>query len=396
LWALVKAAQNFLKPDCGKGALFSASMARYFSIQASSLLSKLLKLVSICDIPEVAVCAWVPYIASRQKKNTPNGLLHQLIERVVQRFACDKILIFRFCLGVQIGVAFSRIKNARIPAHPSVGESVTAERGESVKIRTSWIKYAVCLCWFLTVQSFSQTTHSPTSYLKEATISESAGTVRIVANTPRPLAQMLDALQKKYGWAVDYEDPQFLSKMDVIEIKETGKGPATSNLSQKLPAGGPFTIEFPSSAVSEEKILQLAVDSYNRSDNPGRFELRSAKQGAFFVVGIKARDTHDQIANQSAVFDELVTVANQQRNALDTVNLICQQIAAQRGIAVTLGVFPQRVLAAATVSVGGTKVAARDLLLQTLNLPRRSLYWRLLFDPNSKGYFLDIHLVPTS
>lgn len=265
-----------------------------------------------------------------------------------------------------------------------------------MNIRISWVKCAACLCWFLAAQSFSQTTNSPKSYLKEATISESAGTVRIVANNPRPLAQMLDALQKKYGWAVDYEDPQFLSKMDVIEVKETGKAATDSNPSPELPAGGPFTIEFPSSAMSEEKILQLAVDSYNRSDNPGRFELRSAKQGAFFVVGIKARDAHAQIGNQSAVFDEPVTVVNQQRNALDTVNLICQQIAAQRGIAVTLGVFPQRVLAAATVSVGGTKVAARELLLEALNLPRHSLYWRLLFDPNSKGYFLDIHLVPTS
>lgn len=263
-----------------------------------------------------------------------------------------------------------------------------------VKIRTGWLRCAACLTLLVTAQSFAQTAHAAKSYLKEATVTEAAGTVHIVANNARPLAQVLDALQQKYKWAVDYEDPQFISKMDVVETKETGKSAVDSNLPAQLPAGGSFAIDFPSSAPAEEKILQLAVDSYNRSDNPGRFELRSNKQGAFFVVGVKARDSRDQIVNQSALLDEPITLANQQRTAVDTINAICQEITKQRSIAVTLGVFPQRVLAAAPATVGGTKVAARDLLYQTLASINRTFCWRLLFDPSSKGYFLDIHLLP--
>jgi hypothetical protein len=267
-----------------------------------------------------------------------------------------------------------------------------------VKIRTGWIKHAACLTLLVTPQcisqaSFSQATHA---YSREATISENAGTVHIVANSPRPLAQVLDALQGKYKWAVDYEDPQFISKMDLVETKEPGKAATDSNLPAQFPAGGSFTIEFPSAAPVEEKILQLAVDAYNRSENPGRFELRSGKPGAYFVVGVKARDAHGQIASQPALFDEPITLTGQQRTAFDTVNMICREVAAQRGIAITLGVFPQRVLAGLSVTVGGTKVSARDLLLQTLTAMNRPFYWRLLFDPSSKGYFLDIHLVPTA
>jgi hypothetical protein len=39
-------------------------------------------------------------------------------------------------------------------------------------------------------------------------------------------------------------------------------------------------------------------------------------------------------------------------------------------------------------------VAARDLLYQALTGLNRRFYWRLLYDPVSKGYVLDIHLLP--
>jgi hypothetical protein len=45
------------------------------------------------------------------------------------------------------------------------------------------------------------------------------------------------------------------------------------------------------------------------------------------------------------------------------------------------------------VKVGGTKVSARELLLQILSQLQGNFYWRLLFDPNSKGYVLDLHLM---
>jgi hypothetical protein len=262
-----------------------------------------------------------------------------------------------------------------------------------VTIQNRRLTFAACTALVALAQSFSQTIHSPKSYSKEATISESAGTTRIVANSPRPLAQVLDGLRQKYGWAVDYEDPQFISKMDVVETNEAGKSATDSNLPSQLPAGGAFTLEFPSSAPVEEKVLQLAVDRYNQSDNPGRFELRSNKQGAFFVVGVKSRDTHDKVASQSPLLDEPVTLVSQQRTALDAVNLICQAVAAQRGITVTLGIFPRRVLAASPVSFGDSKVPARDLLYRVLSDTSRKFYWRLLFDPASKAYVLDIHLM---
>jgi len=238
----------------------------------------------------------------------------------------------------------------------------------------------------------SQTARETKSYLKRAEISETAGTIHIVANSPRPLAQMLDSLRDKYAWAVSYEDPQFISKLDLAEADDS----INHALKSHLPGGGLFSIEFPTGAAQEERILQLVVDSYNRSNNPGRFEVRKSELHNFSVVGVEARDRHGQISHQRVVFDVPITLATRRRTASDTVHLICRKIAAQRGVAVTVGVSPRRVLDQTAVTIGGANTSARDLLLQTLTATHRTLYWRLLFDPDSNGYFLDIHLTPTS
>jgi len=245
-------------------------------------------------------------------------------------------------------------------------------------------------------QAISQTTRETGSYVKQAAISEIAGTIHIVADSPRPLEQTIDALQQKYGWVVDYEDPQFISKLDLVETAKPGDPAPDLNLPALLPGGGPFKVEFPAVSPEEEKILQIVVDSYNRSGNPGRFELRKGQQGAFFVVGAQARDGAGQISRQQVLLDVPITLAARKRTVSNTVNLICRKIAEGRRIAVTVGVSPRNLLDHNDATVGGTRVSARELLLQTLRSTRHNLYWRLLFDPDSKGYFLDIHSLRTS
>jgi hypothetical protein len=252
----------------------------------------------------------------------------------------------------------------------------------------SLIKSAIVLSVMVAFQGFSQTRQDSGSYLKQAAISESAGIVQITANSPRPLLQILDALQQKYGWVVDYEDPQYVSQMDLID--------APGGSHSRLPGGGSFSVEFPAGAPQEEKILHLVVESYNRSKNPGRFELRRGAQGVFYVVGIAAHDEKDAISSQQVLFDLPITVAAGEKPITATLDLICQEVTAQSHTAVSIGVSPRALLDHAPANVGGTKVAARDLLLQGLMATRHTLYWRLLFDPNSKGYFLDIHSVRSS
>jgi hypothetical protein len=225
------------------------------------------------------------------------------------------------------------------------------------------------------------------SYLRQAEIHESAGSIQVVANSPRPLAQVADALRQKYGWNIEYEDPQFVSQSDLVVIEGPPK--------QTLPAGGDFKIEFPSNSLQAEKVLQSAVDSYNQSGNPGRFELHKVEGDTFVLVGVQARDGSGKIAAQPVLLDAAITIPNEKRTASEALNRICEKLSESGHIPVTLGVTPRKILDRTEVSVGGAQTTARTLLSQTLVATQRRLYWALIFDPDGKRYLLNVFLSPS-
>jgi hypothetical protein len=282
------------------------------------------------------------------------------------------------------------------------------------------IKRVICFIFCLSawlvlqdfvLQGFAQTTSGPAAYVKQAAISQTGQTIHVAANSPRPLEQTLNALQQKYGWIVNYEDPQYVSHLDFVDAPKDASAP-------QVPGGGSFSVDFPAggpapastasatpagsapaadpappAAPDEEKTLHLVLDAYNHSKNPGQFELRRSSQGNFSVVGTAAHDEKGAIAQQLVLFDLSVTLPTEERTIVDTVNLICQAVAQQSHTAVTLGIYPRTLIAHTPVKVGGSKVSARELLQQSLLGAHRNLYWRLLYDPSSKGYFLSIHAV---
>jgi hypothetical protein len=240
-----------------------------------------------------------------------------------------------------------------------------------------------CLIVLLAPPLLSQTT-SPSTYLKSASVTETAGKVQIKAISPRPISQVLDALLAKYGWLVDYEDPQYTSAKDTVEAP----GPRGMT---KYPSGGVFNLEFSANAAEEEKVLGQALDDYNKTDNPGRFDLRKDADGRFYVVGTAARDEKGAIAKQTILLDLTVHVPAEERSITDTLNQVCEELSAESHVQVIIGISPRNLLDHNKVKLSGSKAAARDLLRQSLQATHHKLYWRLIYDPSSKSYYLDIH-----
>ncbi|MFZ0319796.1 MAG: hypothetical protein WAL56_11780 [Candidatus Sulfotelmatobacter sp.] len=242
------------------------------------------------------------------------------------------------------------------------------------------------------------TAYGQESYSKQATISEVDGKVHLVANDSRPLAQALDALQQKYGWRVNYEDPQYTSKVDLIDAKGLQDKSSYPNGQHRVPNGGSFAAELGAvpaaqASLDEKKTLQSLIDSYNRSSNPGRFELREDRtEQAFDVVGTAAHDSEGRIAPQPVLLDSSITIDTQERTFSDTVDLICQKLAEKTHVPITFGVHPLG-LDRVHVTVGGKDLTGRSLLLRAIDPTGRKLCWRLLFDPDSGGYFLNLQLV---
>jgi hypothetical protein len=233
----------------------------------------------------------------------------------------------------------------------------------------------------------AQTGSPAGSYSRPAEITESEGSVHVAVSSPRPLAQALDSLQQKYKWVVDYEDPKFLAKLDLAEAQ----GP----VKQMLPAGHQLKFDFPASGIEEGKVLQSLVDAYNASDNPGRFELQKGEADQFYVVGTQARNLKGQLSPQDPLLDAPVTLVKRKRTIEETVKLICLRAGERQHIHVTIGILPRKFTQYTPVQLGGTQIPARMLLLQALAASNRRLYWRLLFDPNTKGYVFDVHALPS-
>ena len=110
-------------------------------------------------------------------------------------------------------------------------------------------------------------------------------------------------------------------------------------------------------------------------------------------MGISARDKQGRLSRQEILLDLPITIPVLQRSASDTIALICGKIAEESHIDVNLGVYPRRLLDFPKVTVGGSASPARTLLDSTLASTGHKIYWRMLFDPDSKTYFLDLHSV---
>jgi hypothetical protein len=221
-------------------------------------------------------------------------------------------------------------------------------------------------------------------------LTEKDGKVHIVVRNPRPLAQAITLLQDKYAWRINYEDPQYTSKLDYSVMKgDAGE--------RKIPNGADFVVDFPAGATpdappDEAKTLQLIVDSYNRTENPGRFELRHKTPEQFDVVGNAAHDSQGKISSQPAILDLTITLPATEREFADTLDLICQKISEKAHVKVSLGIYPIN-LAARHVTVGGKELTGRDYVLAAADATSRRMCLGLLFDPESGGYYLNLHAI---
>jgi hypothetical protein len=220
------------------------------------------------------------------------------------------------------------------------------------------------------------------------TITESGGKVHIVVQNSRPLTQVLTLLQNKYAWRINYEDPQYTSKLDYTQMKND-----TSD--RRIPNGGDFVIDFPAGATEgappdEQKTLQLIVDAYNRSNNPGRFEVRHNDAEHYYdVVGTSAHDSQGKISPQPVLLDASISFPSEDRIFPDTIDLLCQKISDKTHVKFTAGVYSMR-LDYRHVTVGGKEQAARAYVSALIAASGRRLCWALLFDPESGGYYLNL------
>ena len=163
--------------------------------------------------------------------------------------------------------------------------------------------------------------------MKKPLIYQIGQTVHINADGPRPLLQAIDALQEKYGWTVDYEDPQYPPAIGGLTPPATGPVRRHPNGRNNGSAG--FSVEFNVTADSrpdERAVLALIVDANNQSNDGGQFELRKDTDDGFMVVGEGALTPQGETSSQRPILDSLISLKAERRSARETIALICEKV----------------------------------------------------------------------
>jgi hypothetical protein len=240
-------------------------------------------------------------------------------------------------------------------------------------------------------QDAIQVRHS--KYMDHAEVRHLANSATITANDARPLAQALTALSEEYAWVVDFEDPPYYSKYDLVDDTDA-KWRAAHRTAKGVTAiaGDSFQSQFPenpnaaSSPAEEEHILDTVVSDYNASTNPGRFSVVNEGDGRFAIVGISVKGDNGQDQPVNPILDTLISIPTDRRDAYTAIETILNALTVKSGTKVAPFVVPTNALAHSQVTVGGQNIPARVLLLQTLSAANLKLYWRLYYDHDMKMY----------
>lgn len=211
-----------------------------------------------------------------------------------------------------------------------------------------------------------------------------------------PLLQAITAVREEYGWVVDYEDPPYSGKHDVMDMTNPKYRATHPNASVVLgPAAGAFqstyraTPNMWSSPTAEQKLLEEVVSDYNQSGNPGNFTVRELPDGSFDVVGTSIHDDSGGDVPIKPILDTPISIPRVARSYYKTLQAILTALPVKTG----LGVGPTNLLMGGAIKVGGTDVPARNLLMQMIGTwgPAKWV-WSLRYNVNDRVYFLNLEL----
>lgn len=260
--------------------------------------------------------------------------------------------------------------------------------------------------WFLLGVPSALLSQAVKPYFMNAGVIEHHGTTgTLTANDPRPLRQAIEAISQEYGWTVDFEDPPYRSHFDLADNTDpTWRANHPNGKGATRVSGGLFQSNFPEPATisgsnAEEQVLQKLVSDYNSSGNPGKFVVRKEAEGRYAVVGVSRRDDAGREEAVDVLLDTAITIPVQERDAKATLRLIVDTLSATSGVKVYLGTIglSSDPLQEANLTIGGTNVPVRTLLLQALEdvsstSPhfRGIFVWNLLFDADRNDYRLGL------
>jgi len=211
-------------------------------------------------------------------------------------------------------------------------------------------------------------------------------TTTISVNSGRPLAEVIEILEKRYGWVITYEDPAYIYPADFEDVTMAVRRDGRTEPRVLVPRGGLFNFQYPTAAVSSiqdaSTILAKLIDDYNRSGHPGLF--RVIRSGTVFhVVPVETRNASGQFVPRGSLLDVNISIVDHEATALDLLREIVNAVSRPGGARVVVGTVPLNAMIQTRVRSGAAGENARAVLSRTLEAIDPKLSWSLLCTPGS-------------
>jgi hypothetical protein len=246
-------------------------------------------------------------------------------------------------------------------------------------------------------------------------VAQQAG-FRLSTNSPRPLTDLIDQLNKRYGWCVNYEEAPVVAPNDLIDITSpTYEGPGRAYKFFSMPVTVQTNLPDPTVLSKQEEIDGLAVRAqereaveaillaYRSSGNRGSFAL--SQNGKYIdVFPDKMRDQNGVYQPFEPMLSTKISIPDKAFRLDQLLWLVCDQVAQKRGIPIVHGTAPLGTFMAISLREPAEEEQAREVLVRAFEDTKairashgaydvRYFRWALLYDAGVQAYAMNIEWV---
>lgn len=209
----------------------------------------------------------------------------------------------------------------------------------------------------------------------------------------RPLAALADELEKRFGFAVNYEDPPYPWARDLEDVSTPQQRAQSPGYQLMAPKKSKVAIVEPDSSnlATLALALQEAITSARSTGAPGGFVLNTRNE-SFDLVPNQAMDENGTARSVDSILLTKVSIPYSRKSVPEHIEEILATLGKLRGVRIQLGAALFR--PSLQVDFGVNHVSARDALGQLLSSATKApISYRLLYDVNSRAYMMNLQAV---
>jgi hypothetical protein len=204
-----------------------------------------------------------------------------------------------------------------------------------------------------------------------ADVRKDNNSVTITAFGPMPLLEAINAVNRRYEWSVNFEEPISSSPFDLCEKDGTLWFSGTIFRTAYTEADNVKSLS------QEEAILDKIVSDYNKTKNPGKFSVRKYPSGRLTIAPEYVRGENGELVKSIPILDAPVSPMTQTQRVYQFIQEIVNQVNVN-GISIQASAaigYPSN--ANSTTAVGGTTLPAEELLNRVLEAGGTRISWGL-------------------